>query len=272
MGQSSKPLPCRGFLLNDHTTLAGHGSSVPSSTQCHSAQKVSSITIVLPLATLELSTLANENRPSPHDLLSRVSGCATGSTRSGCPEVWTGFSASTVCSRRTADHAIRTLDTCAAGASAIRHICRACLYATWPTANELETYRWGTEPPESGKAEARLVGGLRSPRIMSGGTGFSGPVPQNTVGYGVLSLSIVTVDSSTQLLWPGWFWSPSYVTFQEKVPPVPVMVYPSRAPGALQYRRCWCSRCCRRYCRQERYPGPRRAKYHHRRRSSQCRA
>ena len=71
-------------------------------------------------------------------LVNEVVACAIGSTRSGRPIIWMGFSASTVCSQRLASLVTSTLESGAA-----RHICSSAylvagLYATRYKANGLD--------------------------------------------------------------------------------------------------------------------------------------
>ena len=73
-------------------------------------------------------------------LVNEVVACAIGSTRSGRPNIWMGFSASTVCSQRLASLVTSTLESGAAG-----HICSSAylvtgLYATWYTENGLDCW------------------------------------------------------------------------------------------------------------------------------------
>jgi len=73
-------------------------------------------------------------------LVNEVVACAIGSTRSGRPNIWMGFSASTVCSQRLASLVTSTLESGTA-----RHICLSAylvtgLYVTWYTENGLDCW------------------------------------------------------------------------------------------------------------------------------------
>jgi hypothetical protein len=74
-------------------------------------------------------------------LANEVAGCAIGSTRSGRPIIWMGFSASTVRSQRTASFVILTLESEAPGRVCFSAYLVVGPYAVWHAANGLERCR-----------------------------------------------------------------------------------------------------------------------------------